>query len=47
MGSGHLKSGRIVVRVGDPISTEGMEASARLELTQRLHEEVSQLMSMR
>ena len=47
MGSGHLKSGRIVVRVGDPIPTEGMEASARLELTQRLHAEVSQLMSAR
>ena len=47
MGSGHLKSGRIVVRVGDPIPTEGMEAAARLELTHRLHERVSQLMSMR
>jgi len=47
MGSGHLKSGRIVVYVGDPISTEGLEASDRLELTRRLHDEVSLLMSMR
>ena len=45
MGSGHLKSGSILVRVGDPISTEGMEASDRMELTLRLHQEVSRLMT--
>jgi 1-acyl-sn-glycerol-3-phosphate acyltransferase len=47
MGSGHLKSGHIVVRVGNPIPTEGMEASQRMELTRRLHDDVSQLMSVR
>jgi hypothetical protein len=44
MGSGHLRSGRVVLRVGDPISTKGMSSSDRLELTQRLHREVSQLL---
>ena len=44
MGSGHLRAGRILVRVGDPIPTEGMEASSRMELTQRLHTEVAGLM---
>ena len=44
MGSGHLRSGRIQVRVGDPIPTAGMHSSERLALTQRLHGEVSRLM---
>jgi 1-acyl-sn-glycerol-3-phosphate acyltransferase len=44
MGSGHIKSGKVVVRVGDPIPTTGLAASDRLELTLRLHREVSSLM---
>jgi 1-acyl-sn-glycerol-3-phosphate acyltransferase len=44
MGSGHLRSGRVLLRVGDPIPTKGMSSSDRLELTQRLHREVSQLL---
>jgi 1-acyl-sn-glycerol-3-phosphate acyltransferase len=44
MGSGHLRSGRVLLRVGDPIPTKGMSSSDRLELTQRLHHEVSQLL---
>ncbi len=44
MGSGHIKSGNVVVRVGDPIPTTGLAASDRLELTLRLHREVSSLM---
>lgn len=47
MGSGHLRSGDVVVRVGEPIPTAGMEASQRMELTLRLHGEVSQLMNTR
>ena len=47
MGSGHLRSGKVVIRVGNPIPTAGMEASDRLELTLRLHDEVSQLLAMR
>jgi 1-acyl-sn-glycerol-3-phosphate acyltransferase len=44
MGSIHLKSGKVVLRVGDPIATKGMASSDRMELTQRLYREVSQLM---
>jgi 1-acyl-sn-glycerol-3-phosphate acyltransferase len=44
MGAIHLRSGNVVLRVGDPIPTKGMPASNRMELTQRLHREVSQLL---
>jgi 1-acyl-sn-glycerol-3-phosphate acyltransferase len=47
MGSIHLRSGTVVLRVGDPISTKEMESSDRAELTQRLHREVSQMLSVR
>jgi 1-acyl-sn-glycerol-3-phosphate acyltransferase len=44
MGSVHLKSGTVLLRVGDPIDTKGMGSSGRMELTQRLYRDVSQLM---
>jgi 1-acyl-sn-glycerol-3-phosphate acyltransferase len=44
MGSIHLRSGRVVLRVGDPIETKGMDTSQRGELTERLHREVAALM---
>jgi 1-acyl-sn-glycerol-3-phosphate acyltransferase len=47
MGDIHLRSGEVVLRVGDPIPTKGMESSDRMELTQRLYREVSQLLSVR
>jgi len=47
MGSIHLRSGKVVLRVGDPISTIGMEASDRMALTERLYREVSQLLAVR
>ena len=45
MGSIHLGSGKILVRVGDPIPTEGMDSAARMPLTVRLHAEISQLLA--
>jgi 1-acyl-sn-glycerol-3-phosphate acyltransferase len=45
MGAIHLRSGSVVLRVGDPISTIGLDASGRHELTQRLYREVSQLLA--
>jgi hypothetical protein len=42
-----LKSGNVVVRVGSPIETKGMDVRERLELTARLHEEVKELMARR
>jgi 1-acyl-sn-glycerol-3-phosphate acyltransferase len=47
MGSIHLRSGNVVLRVGDPIPTIGMEASDRMELTERLYREVSQMLGAR
>jgi 1-acyl-sn-glycerol-3-phosphate acyltransferase len=44
MGSIHLRSGKVVLRVGDPIPTIGMAASDRAELTGRLYGEVSRLL---
>ena len=45
MGSVHLKSGKVTVRVGEPFSTKGMTIADRQELTLRLHAAVSELMN--
>ena len=47
MGSGHLRSGTVMLRVGDPISTIGMAASDRTVLTERLYREVSRLLDLK
>jgi len=47
MGSGHIKSGRTVLRIGDPISTVGMKTGDRAELNQRLYNEVARLMGIK
>ena len=47
MGSIHLRSGHVVLRVGDPIETKDLDASDRMALTGRLHREVSQLLEAR
>jgi len=43
-GSIHLRSGRVAVRVGRPIPTEGMKLADRAMLNHRLYEEVGRLM---
>jgi len=43
MGSIHLRSGRVKLRVGDPIPTAGLKLSDRAALTQRLWEEIARL----
>jgi len=43
MGSAHIRSGRVVLRIGAPIPTAGMKLSEREELTKRLYEEVAVL----
>lgn len=45
MGSMHLRSGKVVVRVGDPISTKGMTIADRQELTTRLHDAVAEMLA--
>ena len=44
MGSIHVRSGKVAVRVGRPIPTAGMTIADRLKLTERLYREVAQLL---
>jgi 1-acyl-sn-glycerol-3-phosphate acyltransferase len=46
MGSLHLHSGKVKVRVGDPISTAGMTIKDRDDLTARMRREVASLMGV-
>ena len=43
MGSIHIRSGKVRVRVGHPISTEGLKLTARGEVTDRLYREIRAL----
>ena len=45
IGSAHLRSGNVTVRVGDPISTEGLTIGDRGELTSRLYDAVAELLA--
>ncbi len=47
MGSIHIRSGRVGLRVGQPIPTAGMKISDREELTRRLYEEIGGLLRKR
>jgi 1-acyl-sn-glycerol-3-phosphate acyltransferase len=44
MGSIHIRSGRVALRVGAPIPTAGMKPADRDELTRRVYEEVARLL---
>jgi 1-acyl-sn-glycerol-3-phosphate acyltransferase len=46
MGSIHLRSGKVKVRVGDPFPTAGMTIRDRDELTERMRREVAGLMEL-
>ena len=41
MGSAHIKSGRVVVRVGNPLPTAGLKVDARGELTVKMRDEIA------
>jgi 1-acyl-sn-glycerol-3-phosphate acyltransferase len=45
MGSIHIRSRRVALRIGDPISTAGLKPADREELTRRLYEEISRLLA--
>lgn len=45
MGSLTIRSGRVRLRIGEPIATSGMKLSDREELTRRLYDEVGALWS--
>ena len=44
MGSFHVRSGKTVLRVGDPISTGEMRISGRAELNDRLYAEIARML---
>ncbi len=44
MGSIHIRSGRVTVRIGDPIDTRGLKLADRMDLTERLHAEVARML---
>jgi hypothetical protein len=44
MHSIHIRSRRVELRIGQPISTAGMKPADREELTLRLYQEISQLL---
>jgi len=45
MGSVHIRSGQVTVRIADPIPTAGLKLSDREDLTQRLYEEISGMLA--
>jgi 1-acyl-sn-glycerol-3-phosphate acyltransferase len=45
MGSIHIRTGRVVLRIGDPISTKELKLSDREALTERLHDEIAGMLS--
>jgi 1-acyl-sn-glycerol-3-phosphate acyltransferase len=47
MGSIHLRSGQVIVRVGRPIPTTGLKLADRLRLTERLHAEIREMLGNR
>lgn len=44
MGSIHIKPGRVMLRIGNPISTKGLKLADRAELNQKLYDEVKRLL---
>jgi 1-acyl-sn-glycerol-3-phosphate acyltransferase len=44
MGSIHIRSGRVAVKVGDPIPTAGLKLDARGELTHRLRDDIAAML---
>jgi 1-acyl-sn-glycerol-3-phosphate acyltransferase len=45
MNSFHIRNGRVVVRVGEPIPTSGLKSTNRAELTERLYRQIGGLLS--
>lgn len=44
MGSIHIRSGRVSVRVGHPIPTAGLKLADRIALTEQLHDEIREML---
>lgn len=46
MGSGHIRSGHVTVRIADPIPTEGLKLAGRAELNLRLYNQIAAMMGL-
>jgi hypothetical protein len=44
MGAGHIRSGRVTVRIAEPIPTAALKIGARAELTARVHDEIARML---
>ena len=44
MGSIHLRSGQVTVRIADPVPTAGLKLSGREELTQRMYADIARML---
>src|SRR4051794_6926246 len=44
MGSIHVRSGKVAVRIGEPIPAAGLHLSGRMELTERLYREIAEML---
>jgi len=45
MDSIHIRSGRVTLRIGSPISTKGMTLADRVGLTKRLYDEIAGMLA--
>jgi 1-acyl-sn-glycerol-3-phosphate acyltransferase len=45
MGSIHIRTGRVTLRIGAPISTKGMTLADRVALTKRLYDEIAGMLA--
>jgi len=45
MGSGHIRAGKVRLRIGNPIPTAGLHISTREALSARLHQEVARMLA--
>jgi 1-acyl-sn-glycerol-3-phosphate acyltransferase len=46
MGSGHMKPGRVTLRIGEPIDVSAMKVGDRVELTERLRSEIQAMQAL-
>jgi len=46
MHSIHIRSGQVLLRIGDPIPTQGLRLAEREELTARLHAEIARMLAI-
>jgi 1-acyl-sn-glycerol-3-phosphate acyltransferase len=46
MHSHHVRPGKVTLRIGEPIPTEGLHSSARREVTQQIFESIQEMKAL-